>query len=121
MHGMTTIGTRIRLLRKKRGLTQAALAPQIGIEQGSLSLIETDKTEAPSGNTLAMLCKVLRTTPDFIIAGDGSGDPDSIDAAIQEHELVFLWRDLPPEARALVIENAHSVAKAFRTKAQSLP
>ncbi len=114
MPNMTTIGSRIRLLRKKRGLKQDALAKLVGITQGSLSLIETNKTAIPAGETLAGLCRVLGTTPDFIIAG--GGDPDSIEGAIMEHELVFLWRDLPPEGRQMVLDSAHSAARALKAK-----
>jgi transcriptional regulator with XRE-family HTH domain len=112
---MTTIGQRVRTLRKLRGYSQVQLSALAGITQGSLSLIERDETTMPAGDTLAGLCKALRTTPDFLVAG--GGDPDSIQSAIQEHELVFLWRDLPEDARKLVIENAHAVSRAFaRTK-----
>lgn len=111
MRCMTTIGQRVRILRKSRGYSQVELAALVGISQGSLSLIEKDKTEMPAGSTLAGLCKALKTTPDFLVAG--GGDPDSIEAAIQEHELVFLWRDLPPQARQLVLDSAHSVKRAF--------
>lgn len=115
---MSTIGQRVRQLRKLRGFSQVELAQLVGISQGSLSLIEKNKTEVPAGDTVAGLCKALRTTPDFLIAG--AGDPDSIESAIQEHELVFLWRDLPEEARKLVLENAHSVRRAFdSTKTKS--
>lgn len=113
MQRMTTIGERVRLLRKKRGFSQVELSALAGVSQGSLSLIEKNKTEMPAGDTLAGLCRALKTTPDFLVAG--AGDPDSIDSAIQEHELVFLWRDLPEEARRLVLENAHSVKRAFTT------
>lgn len=108
---MSTIGERVRFLRKKRGYSQVELAALVGISQGSLSLIERNETEVPAGSTVAGLCRALRTTPDFLIAG--AGDPDSIDSAIQEHELVFLWRDLPEEARKLILENAHAVRRAF--------
>ena len=109
---MTTIGSRVRALRKKRGFTQAALAARVGITQGTLSLIETDQTEVPAGTTVANLCRVLLTTPDFLIAG--GGDPDSIESAMQEHELVFLWRSLPPgPARALLLEQAKATTRAF--------
>ena len=82
-----------------------------GITQGSLSLIENNQTDMPAGDTVAGLCRALRTTPEFLIAG--AGDPDSIENAILEHELVYLWRELPEEARRLVLENAHSVKRAF--------
>ena len=108
---MSTIGQRVRQLRKLRGYSQVELAALVGITQGSLSLIERDETEVPAGSTVAGLCKALRTTPDFLIAG--GGDPDSIASAIQEHELVFLWRDMPEEARRLVLDNAHAVKRAF--------
>lgn len=114
---MATIGERVRLLRKKRGLSQVELAARVGITQGSLSLIETNKTEVPAGETLAALCRVLQTTPDFIVAG--AGDPDSIESAMQEHELVHLWRELPQEARKLVLENAQSVTRAFAAKSKT--
>ena len=108
---MSSIGSRIRALRVKRGLKQAALAQLAGITQGSLSLIENDKTEVPAGRTLEGLCRALHTTPDFIIAG--AGDPDSIESTMQEHELVFVWRDLPPEGRQMVLDAAHSAKRAL--------
>ena len=82
-----------------------------GITQGSLSLIENDKTEFPAGDTLSGLCKALKTTPDFIIAGQG--DPDSIQAAIAESELIHLWRALPESGRQMVIDAAHSATRAL--------
>lgn len=115
MARMNTIGSRIKALRLKRGLKQEALAEAAGITQGSLSLIENDKTEVPAGRTLDGLCRALRTTPDFIIAG--AGDPDSIDAAMQEHELVYTWRGLPEQARALLLEQARAIEKSFKPKA----
>lgn len=114
---MSTIGSRVRALRLKRGLKQASLATMVGITQGSLSLIENDKTEVPAGETLAGLCKALQTTPDFLIAG--AGDPDSIDAAIQEHELVFLWRSLPSAGRQMVLDAAQSAKRALASDATS--
>lgn len=108
---MVTIGQRVRLLRKKRGFSQVELAQLVGISQGTLSLIERNETEMPAGDTVAGLCRALKTTPDFLIAG--GGDPDSIESAMQEHELVFLWRSLPEDARRLVLESAHAVKRAF--------
>jgi transcriptional regulator with XRE-family HTH domain len=45
---MATIGERVRLLRKLRGYSQVELSALAGITQGSLSLIETNKTEVPA-------------------------------------------------------------------------
>ena len=37
-------------------------------------------------------------------------------AAMQEHELVFLWRDLPEAGRQMVLDAAHSAARALKTE-----
>lgn len=107
----TSIGSRVRYLRKLRSFKQETLASMAGITQGTLSLIETDKTAIPAGDTVAALCKALRTTPDFLIAG--AGDPDSVQSAIQEHELVFLWRNLPEAGRQMVLDAAKSARRAL--------
>ena len=106
-----TMGSRIRDLRKRRRLTQVQLASLAGITQGTLSLIENNESKDVAGATLAGLCRALKTTPEFIVAG--AGDPDSIEQAIAEHELVFLWRDLPAEGRRMVIDSALSATRAF--------
>ena len=115
---MASIGSRVRELRLRRKLKQAALAEMVGITQGSLSLIENDKTEVPAGATLAGLCRALRTTPDFLLAGQG--DPDSIQSAIDESELVHLWRSLPPEGRRMVLDAAQSASRVL-VKAKPTP
>jgi transcriptional regulator with XRE-family HTH domain len=109
---MNTIGSRVKALRLRRGLKQDFVAKEIGITQGSLSLIESDNTEVPKGTTLEGLCRVLRTTPDFLIAG--AGDPDSIEAAMQEHELVYTWRGLPAQARELLLAQARTIEQSFK-------
>lgn len=112
MRHMTTIGSRVRFLRKLRGYNQVELAALVGISQGSLSLIEKDKTEMPSGATLAGLCRHLRTTPEYILSG--VEDPASVNNGAAEHELLHLWRALPEDGRKLVIENAIAVHRVFK-------
>lgn len=72
-----TIGKRVRALRKEAGLTQAQLIAQMNSVKGrdavgtqaGMSMIEGDKTEIPSAPVLAGLCRVLGTTPDYILYG----------------------------------------------------
>lgn len=108
---MSSIGSRVRALRLDRGLKQAALAAMAGITQASLSLIETGKTAAPAGETLAGLCKALKTTPDFLIAGVGHANSEA--ASMEEQELIFLWRSLPPIGRRIVLDAAKSAKSAL--------
>jgi transcriptional regulator with XRE-family HTH domain len=114
MDAMDRIGSRVRFLRKLRGLSQVELAGLAGITQGSLSLIEKNKTGMPAGDTLAGLCRALRTTPEYLISG--VEHPTSLASAAQESELLHVWRSLPPDARQLVLDNAAAVGKAFKPK-----
>ncbi len=113
---LASIGQRIRHLRKQRGLSQIQLASLVGISQGSLSLLEVDRTHAPMGETLAGLCRALQTTPEFLMQGFGDGE--SIDLAMDEHRLMHLWRALPANARQLVLERVNSVARSFGIDAE---
>lgn len=62
--------------------------------------------------------RAVRTTPDFLLAGQG--DPDSIQSAIDESELVHLWRSLPPEGRRMVLDAAQSASRVL-VKAKPTP
>ena len=52
------IGTRIMAIRKKRGLTQAALAEKAGLRQPAISMIENDERD-PSWSALVRLADAL--------------------------------------------------------------
>jgi transcriptional regulator with XRE-family HTH domain len=52
------LGTAIRQLREKRGLTQEALAHEAGITTGSLSLIERGQRN-PSWGTVSRIADAL--------------------------------------------------------------
>lgn len=56
----------IKKARKKKGLTQAELAKQIGVSQGSLSAWETDRWQ-PDVESLKKLCEVLNCSADYLL------------------------------------------------------
>ncbi|MEZ6059300.1 MAG: helix-turn-helix transcriptional regulator [Planctomycetaceae bacterium] len=67
---MTTIGQRIRELRKQRNLTQRELADRIGINFTYLSRVENDRLDAdqtPREDTLQKLAKALNTDADELL------------------------------------------------------
>jgi len=82
---VATIGSRLRELRKERGLTQAELARQIGIQQSDLSRMEKGEYRVSLDN----LFKIL-----------GVFDLDLADFFGDQH----LMRELSPEGRAEVQE-----------------
>jgi transcriptional regulator with XRE-family HTH domain len=64
-HSDTNIGmSHLRAWRKKRGLTQEQLAEQSGIDQGTISALETAEDPNPTWKTLQRLSAVLRVKAD---------------------------------------------------------
>lgn len=63
-----TMGRRIRLRRKELGLTQNKLAELLEVSNNHLSAIENGR-EKPSLEKFVILCKLLKTTPDFLLLG----------------------------------------------------
>jgi len=67
---MTTIGQRIREIRKSRNLTQRQLADQVGLNFTYLSRIENDRLDAdqtPREETLDKIAGALDTDPEELL------------------------------------------------------
>lgn len=61
-----TVGARITLLRKERGMTQAELAQQLGVSQPVVSDYEHDVIRIPA-DVVAQLAQILNTSADEIL------------------------------------------------------
>lgn len=68
---MTTIGERIKQVRKDNDLTQGALAESIGIKPNSLAMLEAGKRN-PSDITIRALCKKLHVNEEWLRTGAGN-------------------------------------------------
>ncbi|MCA9084412.1 MAG: helix-turn-helix transcriptional regulator [Planctomycetaceae bacterium] len=67
---MTTVGQRIREIRKLRNLTQRELAERVGINFTYLSRVENDRLDAdqtPREETLQKIAKALNTDADELL------------------------------------------------------
>ncbi len=67
---MTTIGQRIREIRKSRNLTQRELADRVGINFTYLSRVENDRLDdeqTPREETLQRIAKALNSDPDELL------------------------------------------------------
>jgi transcriptional regulator with XRE-family HTH domain len=67
---MTTIGQRIREIRKTRNLTQRELADRVGINFTYLSRVENDRLDdeqTPREETLQKIAKALDADPDELL------------------------------------------------------
>jgi transcriptional regulator with XRE-family HTH domain len=66
--------TRLREIRKAKGLTQADLAIKSGYSEGMVSRVEGGEL-APSDEFLAALCKALGVTPKELFPDEDGGKP----------------------------------------------
>lgn len=67
---MTTVGQRIREIRKERNLTQRELAERVGINFTYLSRVENDRLEddqTPREETLQKIAGALEADPDELL------------------------------------------------------
>lgn len=67
---MTTVGQRIREIRKNRNLTQRELADRVGINFTYLSRVENDRLDdeqTPREETLQRIAKALDADPDELL------------------------------------------------------
>lgn len=81
-------GHRIRVIRRKQGLTQEELAEQVGISASFLGHIERGSRIA-SLETLVLLCNTLKASPQHLLAA-------SLDDELTAH----MPTDLTPEERS---------------------
>ena len=106
---MSTMGERVAALREEAGLKQTELARRIGIRQPSLSSIESNQTKRIAGETLAGLCRELRTTAKYILDGAGPAHPPQVEIAeMSAASKAFLryFNDLTPEEQQKIAEVA---------------
>lgn len=83
---------RLRAAREARDLSQAELARRAGVDQGTISKIESGDTRSPEYETVYRLARELGTTVEALAPGGGRtpvrlGDP----------ELVVLFNEIDDE------------------------
>ncbi len=101
------IGNSIRLIRKKRGISQIGLAEQCNISQTSLCLIETC-AKRPSERTIKRICDVLQI-PESLVYLLAIQYTDIPDHKREVYEMVF------PSIKSLVL---HIVDDEYATLMQ---
>lgn len=72
------MGERLKETRLKRNLTQKELSDRVGITQAMLSMIE-DGLRIPSVAILAVLCRELDVSMDYIAGGASASDVKSVE------------------------------------------
>ena len=119
------IGENVKYLRKTKGLSQAVLARKLGINQASISLWESGKTN-PDTETLMKLAKIFDVPLDYFMQDEPRRELDSV--AIRKNAVPILGNiacgervtpDTNPEGFADLPEGVHADF-ALRCKGDSM-
>lgn len=71
---LSTFGGRLVACRKAKGYTQAELAELLYMKDKTISSYENNNNR-PSSDVIMELCKVLDTTPNYLLSGVEDEDP----------------------------------------------
>ncbi len=66
---MQTFGQKLRELRLERNLTQPELAKLMGVSNGMISFLETDKYE-PTASNIVKAAKIFNVTTDYLLGNE---------------------------------------------------
>jgi transcriptional regulator with XRE-family HTH domain len=101
---VAAIGGRLRELRKERGLTQAELARQIGIQQSDLSRMEKGEYRVSLDNLFKILGVFDLDLADFFGHQTEKTELEQQPLSRQDMKMLHLLRELSSEGRAEVQE-----------------
>lgn len=80
-----SFGKALRELRQKAGVSQRELAERIGMDFSYISKIENDRLPSPAANTVVMICRTLKESPEQLLALTGK-IPSEVEEAIATNQ-----------------------------------
>lgn len=109
------IGGRIREAREKLGMTQAALAAQVGVSRSAVAQWETGRA-GQVGSNLTQIATVLNVGIAFLLLGRGGSEVAGELGLSQglpgdELALLRLYRMCSADDRAVLVRTAHAFSK----------
>ena len=106
---------KIQELRQDRGLTLEQVATVVGVGKSTVRKWETGMIANMKRDKIAALAKALGTTPAYLMGWEEAGKekeaPDEINLTEGEKILLDLFRQIPEENRALVLEMIRAAVK----------
>jgi transcriptional regulator with XRE-family HTH domain len=117
---VAAIGSRLRGLRKNRGLTQAELARQIGIQQSDLSRMEKGTYRVSLDNLFKILAVFDLDLVDFFGDQQERAELQNQPLSREDMKVLHLLRELSPEGRAEVQEFLEFKLRKERQERRSL-
>lgn len=110
---MNTLGERLKFARKSKGITQDALAENIGVSRGVIFNLEKNKTEAQA-IVVNAICQTLNIHKEWLV--DGTGEMENSSKASQSAktlaELYDVAKGLSEEEQLYLLDTI----KALKTR-----
>lgn len=103
------IGERLTDLRKDNGLTQEQLGKALNLTKSNISAYEREHNEAPDDTKIA-LAKYFNVSVDYLL-----GLTDQPNAYEPPRNCIFLSKDFPPAAKAILQCLARMMTAAYHT------
>ena len=117
---VAAVGSRLRRLRNERGLTQAELARQIGIQQSDLSRMEKGEYRVSLDNLFKILAAFDLDLADFFGEQHENAELEQQPLSRQDMKILHLLRELSPEGRAEIQEFLEFKLRKERQERRSL-
>lgn len=108
----TTIGGRIAICRRAKGMKPAACARAVSIRQASWSDLESGKSKQPAADTLLEMRDRLGFDPDYIIKGKGMPLLPNFEELAREQALLSIFRELKPENKQTALNLVQGIRRA---------
>lgn len=103
-------GTRVRQARKNAGLTQAALAEKLNLDETTISRIENG-SQATSFSSMLLFSKALNVRFDYLISDYLEGIPEGFDPL--DTEIIDMIQPLPENYKRLIRDNIRNLINTF--------
>ena len=103
-----SFGSRVRLARDARGMSQETLARETGVTKQTISNIENDRYRGAEYGTVIGICEVLQIP---------LPDRDAMEGLMPEEVYRRSYRDIPPERRGLLQRAVDRLFEEFRVLA----
>lgn len=117
--GAMTFGSRLKEVRKARGLTAVALGEMAGVSNSGISRWETGGRKSPGAAEVAKLARALGVNERWLLTGEGPKEPGPIAletpvgrSALEAVLFSYDWPDVP-------IEIVDDISQALRTEAET--
>ena len=117
---VAAVGSRLRRLRNERGLTQAELARQIGIQQSDLSRMEKGEYRVSLDNLFKILAVFDLDLADFFGEHQATTEQERQPLSRRDMKILHLLRELSPGGRAEVQEFLEFKLRKERQERRSL-